>query len=38
LQQKNIYFHQTPMATEWGIMAIIEDPEGRKIELYKNVK
>ena len=35
LQQQDIYFHQTPISTEWGIMAIIEDPEGRKIELYK---
>jgi hypothetical protein len=29
------YFHQTPTRTEWGEMAIIADPEGRKIELYK---
>jgi predicted enzyme related to lactoylglutathione lyase len=34
LQQKGITFHQLPISTEWGIMAVIEDPEGRKIELY----
>jgi predicted enzyme related to lactoylglutathione lyase len=28
-------FHQLPASTEWGVMAIISDPEGRKIELYK---
>lgn len=37
LQQQGIYFHQTPIVTEFGFMAIIEDPEGRKIELYKNI-
>jgi len=34
LQQQGITFHQLPMSTEWGIMAVIEDPEGRKLELY----
>lgn len=24
-----------PTQTEWGMMAIIQDPDGRKIELYK---
>jgi len=38
LQQQGIYFQQPPTVTEWGIMAVIEDPEGRKIELYKNIK
>src|SRR5579859_231469 len=28
-------FHQPPTSTEWGLMAVIADPEGRKIELYK---
>ncbi len=28
-------FHQTPTPTEWGEMAVVADPEGRKIELYK---
>ena len=36
LQQQGVHFHQPPMLTEWGIMAIIEDPEGRKLELYEN--
>jgi lactoylglutathione lyase len=31
----NTTFHQLPAPTEWGVMAIISDPEGRKIELYK---
>ena len=25
-----------PSNTEWGYMAIVQDPDGRKIELYKN--
>jgi lactoylglutathione lyase len=25
-----------PAQTEWGFMAIVQDPDGRKIELYKN--
>jgi predicted enzyme related to lactoylglutathione lyase len=28
-------FHQAPTLTEWGEMAVVADPEGRKIELYK---
>jgi lactoylglutathione lyase len=28
-------FHQKPIPSEWGVMAIIADPEGRKVELYK---
>lgn len=34
LRQQGVTFHQLPMSTEWGIMALIEDPEGRKLELY----
>ncbi|MBN9385452.1 MAG: glyoxalase/bleomycin resistance/extradiol dioxygenase family protein [Chitinophagaceae bacterium] len=34
LQQQGVHFQQPPMLTEWGIMAVIEDPEGRKLELY----
>ena len=26
---------QPPKLTEWGVMAVVADPEGRKIELYK---
>src|SRR5450756_1452776 len=33
LVRQQIPFHQAPAATEWGVMAIIADPEGRKIEL-----
>jgi lactoylglutathione lyase len=36
LKAQAITFHQEPKLTEWGIMAIIADPEGRKIELYKS--
>ena len=35
LNAQAVTFHQLPKATEWGVMAIIADPEGRKIELYK---
>jgi hypothetical protein len=35
LTNRNITFHHPPSQTEWGFMAIIADPEGRKIELYK---
>jgi predicted enzyme related to lactoylglutathione lyase len=33
LKKNGIYFHQPLIITEWGVMAVIEDPEGRKIEL-----
>ena len=35
LKAQAITFLQAPTLTEWGLMAIIADPEGRKIELYK---
>lgn len=35
LNAQAVTFHQAPTATEYGVMAIIADPEGRKIELYK---
>lgn len=35
LQEQSIIFHAGPEATEFGYRAVIEDPEGRKIELYK---
>jgi predicted enzyme related to lactoylglutathione lyase len=35
LVRQNIKIIDEPMQTEWGIMAIIKDPDGRKIELYK---
>lgn len=31
----DITFYQPPTQTEWGLMVVIADPEGRKIELYK---
>ena len=34
LQQQGVTFHQLPKSTEWGVLAVIEDPEGRKLELY----
>jgi lactoylglutathione lyase len=35
LVRRQVPFHQAPTTTEWGVMAIIADPEGRKIELYQ---
>ena len=37
LQLQAAQFYQLPAMTEWGLMAIIADPEGRKIEVYKKV-
>jgi lactoylglutathione lyase len=37
MRTANTRFVTDPMETEWGIMAVIEDPDGRKIELYKSV-
>lgn len=34
LQQQGVHFQHPPTTTEWGIMAVVEDPEGRKLELY----
>lgn len=36
LRIRNTRFITEPIETEWGIMAVIEDPDGRKIELYKS--
>jgi lactoylglutathione lyase len=35
LNAQAITFHQAPTQTEYGVMAIIVDPEGRKIELHQ---
>ena len=35
LQEKEYVFSMEPMQTEFGFMAVVEDPDGRKIELYK---
>jgi hypothetical protein len=35
LADRNVNFYQQVTQTEWGLMAVIADPEGRKIELYK---
>lgn len=35
LQQRSVVVHQAPTDTTWGVMAIVTDPEERKIELYK---
>jgi len=35
LKEKNIVFINEPIETQFGFMAIIEDIDGRKIELYK---
>ena len=36
LKQLNVPFLLEPTQTDFGHMAIIQDPDGRKIELYKN--
>lgn len=36
LNKSHTIFVAHPMETDFGFMAIIEDPDGRKIELYKN--
>ena len=36
LKQQGITFTSEVTQSEFGIMAIIEDPDGRKIELYKS--
>lgn len=35
LRSVNVAFAFEPMETEFGIMTVIIDPDGRKIELYK---
>jgi len=35
LKEQNVVFIQEPTETEFGFLAIIEDPDGRKIELYR---
>jgi predicted enzyme related to lactoylglutathione lyase len=35
LKEKGVEFVSEPMQTDYGFMAIIKDPDGRKIELYK---
>jgi lactoylglutathione lyase len=35
LKEKKILFATEPMQTDFGHMAIIVDPDGRKIEIYK---
>jgi len=33
LKEVGVTFHQAPTSTEWGMMAVVLDPEGRKVEL-----
>ena len=35
LKEKNAVFTSEPSQSEYGFMAIISDPDGRKIELYR---
>lgn len=35
LKEQHVVFTQEPMETDFGFMAIIEDPDGRKVELYR---
>lgn len=34
LRQENVLFISEPLETEHGLMAVVADPDGRKIELY----
>ena len=36
LRRNQVKFLSVPAETDFGWMAVIEDPEGRKIELYKS--
>jgi predicted enzyme related to lactoylglutathione lyase len=35
MKEKGVEFVSEPMQTDYGFMAIIKDPDGRRIELYK---
>jgi predicted enzyme related to lactoylglutathione lyase len=35
LKDKQVKFVSEPMQTDYGFMAIIKDPDGRRVELYK---
>lgn len=35
LRQENVPFISEPVETDMGLMAVVPDPDGRKIELYK---
>jgi len=36
LKDKQVEFVAEPIQTDFGFMAIIKDPDGRRVELYKN--
>jgi lactoylglutathione lyase len=36
LKDKHFTFISEPSESDFGFMAIVEDPDGRKVELYKN--
>ncbi|MCE3227183.1 MAG: Glyoxalase/bleomycin resistance protein/dioxygenase [Bacteroidetes bacterium] len=38
LKIRNTEFVSEPVQTEFGFMTIVKDPDGRKIEIYKNDK
>ena len=35
LVHKGVHFHLAPAPSDFGWMAVVEDPDGRKVELYK---
>lgn len=35
LKEKEIAFLSEPMQTDYGFMAIVKDPDGRKVDIYK---
>ncbi|MFL5730614.1 MAG: VOC family protein [Cytophagaceae bacterium] len=35
LQEAGVSFSSEPATTDWGTMAVVSDPDGRKIEIYK---
>jgi lactoylglutathione lyase len=36
LKTMNVLFSVEPVLTEFGFMAVVTDPDGRKLGLYKN--
>jgi lactoylglutathione lyase len=35
LRDENVFFESEPGNTDFGFMAIVQDPEGRKVEIYQ---
>ncbi len=35
LKEASVHFAIEPSSSDWGVMAVVVDPDGRKIELYE---